>query len=181
MNISTWVTQENITLGVAIFGLLLSFYNLIKDFLGSRNKIHIICRSRWSENAKEKPYFIFNLVLENNSKLPVAVSRMFLLSCKSKFEFQYSATNVWEFTTTKSGEMITRKTIDTVEIPVTLPGLGVTGGYFKVFVDSNVIDVYKTSTTATFEIFTNRGKKKISFPIPQDIDDIEQYGYTSRP
>ena len=160
-NIST------ITTIIATLSFILSLWNFLKDLWESRSKLNFIYKSCMicEKKAPHKMYFEF--CFENNSTLPITISRMFLKINDEKAEFPWVPTIVYT-EDTKENSQITAEYQQTSErFPHTIDALGVWAGFFAIITDG----IYKKKdllcSNISLIVHTNRGIKKYVI-VPHD-------------
>ena len=98
----------------------------------------------------------FFLSFENESRLPVLVTRIWLLSdCGKRLECLVTPSTIFEITRTKGEKEMSRESIKNLQMPLAISGLGGLSGWIT------FVDPHKTlvplSTVANFQVHTNRG------------------------
>ena len=156
------ITRDNITLLIAVVGLLLSLWNFFKDLWENRSKVRLVFKS-CSITKLHGFDLLFGFSFENLSRLPIAVSRIFLKSNDELFEFEWLPH--WIF---KQGIEGNNNVIYSEKIPNSIEGLGLWGGYFflslpKNFNKSDLIGAYNKII-----IHTNRGIKRFPIEITEE-------------
>lgn len=152
------MTNDQITFIIAVISFILSVYNFLYSLFINRSNLKIIYKSHiFCDNIPECP-IIFNLILENKSRLDISISRLFLKVNDCIYEFDSEPNWIGE-KTQRTGNKITDKiTLHSLEIPQTIPGLGAVGGSFWVNTSNNF--KFNKSDQVTIITHTNRGKFK---------------------
>ena len=155
------MSKNQITFIIAVLSFILSVYNFLHSLFTNRAnlkiiyKLHTVCN-----NLLDYP-IIFNLVIENKSRLDISISRLFLKVNDCMYEFDSEPNWIGE-KTRRTGNNITDKiTLHSLVIPQTISGLGAIGGYFYVGTYKNF--KFNKSDQVTIIAHTNRGKFK--YPI----------------
>lgn len=168
-NSSDYINQisayDKITLFIAIIGCLLSLYNFIKDIAMNRSRLSI----SFKKATLLKPYngnpIVFRMMIENCSRLPISISRMFL-SCEDAFiEFEWVPENIFHAETLQSGKIINSNTYSSVSFPINIPGLGAAGGFFNLYTYDTNIHTKFYNRHLELILHTNRGKKRFALQI----------------
>jgi hypothetical protein len=167
INLDFW-NKENISLFIAVAGLSLSIYSVIRQAYFSRAKLRITYRSHYCSETTS-----FNLIIENCSRLDISISKMALVINSRECDFLYSPKTVWATEIKSGGEVKSRKEIDSIIFPQTISGLGSIGGYFAIVLDSKTNKILGKPCEIVIKVFSNRGI--FSFPIKTNypkVDDV---------
>lgn len=160
-----FLTRENITLAMSIFGSVGTIISFTLAFLHNRKKVKISILNF----EKMGDVYLFFIMFENLSRLPISISRISLISNDFAEDCFVTPEFVLEYnkSTEKQG-VYERKVYYSEQIPINLSPLGAISGYllFPALEEQTLIDV---SRLTILQVYTNRGKvKKIEF-VPQQV------------
>lgn len=157
---------ENITLTdfLAACGFVMSLATWIYTAISNRQKLAF----KIHEVKIVRDASIFFIQIENLSRIPVAITRIQLKICGALFDCVAIPTFIMGTTGKVGTEVISGKSFYSMQIPIELSSLGAVSGY--IFFDNPQAVLPPDSTTASFLIHTNRGKKvEISLPLPDNF------------
>lgn len=146
------LTKENITLAIAILGLLGSIFSWVFNFLSRRKKIRFLIYDY--QRLGDIHQFVFSI--ENLSQLPISISRIFLVIDNKKYECTYIPKRVSETTREIGRKVIERKSEYSLPMPIVLTSLGAMHGY--VIFENCPKNLENPQTPATLLLHTNRGR-----------------------
>lgn len=164
--IVSFISRDNITLVLSIFGSLGTIFTLLHSFVSNRKNIDVrIIGHRYTDSHSLLIYVAF----ENKSRLPIAITGI------SVFveDVPYSCAEppvVALKTTSRTGKTITsHHEYRTLTLPVNLPSLGGTSGY--VFFETPEATFQTDATPLKFLINSNRGRvMKNTLPLERHLD-----------
>lgn len=148
--------KEQITFFIALIGFLLSLYNFIWALIHNRVKLRVAYKNHLCGNG-ENGFLIVMMNIENLSRLPLSVSRMFLNIGDDTYEFSSMPQFVYERTRKCGDEVYDKVITHSVELPQFIPALGVCGGFFHVVGEITNKRLMNENTSIT--IWTTRGKR----------------------
>ncbi len=159
-NLFDIVSNDYVRTYTALAGFLISIINSIYLISINTFNINLIQKSyAFCENEYKHPAY-FEFAIENNSRLQLSLSRMFLYVNDRKFEFKWEKERIGR-TEFKSGDrLIEGYSTYSLTLPQSIPGLGVIGGFFYVETDKSITEREFINSKVYVEICTNRGNKK---------------------
>ena len=165
------ISKENITLVIAVFGLIGSAsmwaYKLV------------VQRSNFSVTILRKGIFGKDVTLfasfENKSRLPIAITRISLLIDGVVYDCVPVPTMVYEEVRRSRGEEVGRLQEFSIQMPIPLDSLSARSGFLHFELPEGIL--LSEPTALTFLISTNRSKtKRMTLPIPDAV--YHRLGYT---
>lgn len=149
--IQKYLTRENITLAIALFGALGNIINWIMNYYSFQRKITIhINKISHFGNA-----VVAYVTIQNKSRLPISIND---ISLKTNGKI-YTGFHIPQLTLKikrRTGDTITaEREYSCMTFPVNLGSLSGVSGYL--FLDTSKEDSETLSTLLTFEVSTNRG------------------------
>lgn len=167
--------KELVTLLIALIGFLLSLWNFFAPLLRNRCNLQIECKDfatapHLTKDGKMPMYL--SLIINNKSALPISISRLFININQQTFEFTWIPQVVHQSRLTCKNTILDSTVVKTHPIPVQIPALNLTSGYFCVFVDSALTDEILLKTHCSITLHTNRSVKTYDLTLPQIATDI---------
>lgn len=158
--------KDIITLLIALIGFSLSIYNFILSLIANHVKLQITYKNHLC-GKPDLSFMIIMMHIENMSRLPISVSRMFLNIGNTSYEFSSMKQFAYQ-RTRRSGD----KTYDdivthTLELPQSIPALGIAGGFFHVVGDITNEQLLNEKTSIT--LWTTRGKRTYKILINNEV------------
>lgn len=160
--------RDNVTLFIAIIGLVLSVWNFVKDLVYNHFKVKMFCKSLSAGKNGNEHIAYLQMFFENCSRVPVSISRIFLVVDKEKFEFEWRPHLVFEERHLRNKQVATEKYYYSEKLPRTIDGLGAWGGYFFLYFPQDFNFSKLLNTPKCIVIHTNRGIKHYSLNIPEN-------------
>ena len=117
--------MEWITFGIAVAGFLMSLATWILTFLSQRKNIGI----RITECKSDDEITLCFVHIENKSRLPIAITRIVLLSGENEVDCVPFPTWVLDDTRRSGKEIISRKSYYSMQMPIAISALGAVSGY----------------------------------------------------
>jgi len=149
----TWMNKENVTLVIAVLAFILSTISWVNTLVSNRKKLRISISS-YKMIASDAS--LFYLSIENLSRLPISISRIFLVDGESKYECSCVPQKVLEHTT-RSGNVVTEHAVfRNLAVPISLTSLGGIHGY--VYFPVSSANSLVPPAELTFLLHTNRGR-----------------------
>lgn len=151
-----------ITFGIAVVSFFMSLASWIKDFITQRK--HIECKILEIKSYQDITFF--RMIIENRSRLPIAIARMILVVNDKKFDCTLKPTIISEQVRRVRKEVIDRKTEFSQAFPIQLLELGAING---IILFEKMQELPENSAThLTFLISTNRGNPmKMILELPE--------------
>ena len=162
-----YLTRENITLALAIFGSAGTLISWISRIVSSRKSVSISIGRIYEP---DKCFSCF-LIFENKSRLPISITSISVLIDGVSFpcvSIPHAAYTITE----KTGSTVTRyKEFPGLSMPLNLSGLSGSSG----FLDFDIPQEYlqKLSTPLILQVATNRGRLK---QIQLEFEDYSDQG-----
>ncbi len=157
--------KEMVTFVIALIGFLLSVYNFVCELKRNHMRLKITYKNHLCGNTS--PGFLLIMMnIENLSRLPVSISRMFLHIGEERFEFSSLPQFAYERVRRTGDEIHDKVVTHSQELPVMIPALGIVGGFFHIC--GNITEKLN-SEMVTIELWTTRGKKKYSMMINNEV------------
>ena len=160
MDIVTLFTRENITLAVSVSAFIMSFLSWVHVWVCQRRKLFI----RIVEYMPLKSERNFFMSFENRSRLPILVTRIFLLSdCGASVECVPRPKPMIEDSKTSYDKVTYCETIHNLQLPIAISSLGGLSGWITFAGPDKTYP--NLSSTANFLVHTNRGRSfRLSIP-----------------
>ena len=168
-----YLTKSNITFAIAVFGFVLSLWNFAKDLWNNRSKLSINCKLCNTGPINSRELIYFQLSIENHSRLPISISRMFFEYDEQSYEFGWVPEIILEKTSRVGGVIENKRTYLSEQLPHTIEGLGVWGGFFYINYTSPVKEGHFLRSPKHIKFHTNRGIKLLNLDIPEEIFNIK--------
>ena len=149
-----YLTRENITLALSIFGSIGTLVTFISSYLTKRKnlKINIVsCTYKRPINT-----LILIISFENRSSLPIAITSISATINKRPFKPIRYPHCVGEYTQKNGNEVIDRKFTYNLPLPVDIHQLSAVSGH--VLFDISPSELEKLSTPLTLAICSTRGR-----------------------
>ncbi|MCE5188009.1 MAG: hypothetical protein LLF75_02320 [Eubacteriales bacterium] len=165
-------TRDNITLALAIIGVLLSIGNVIYDSLSRRVKLSITStfyKTYESSSGALQMYFH----IANESAMPVAITRIQIRLKDEYIDCDPFPKKVFTVSTHSGDETEVEKVYYTLAMPISLPALGATSGFVQFHRRSGIFPLAPTEVDII--VSTNRRKKikcRIIPPLDRTINDL---------
>ena len=156
-----WIKdQNNVTFLIAVLSFFLSSASWIYTWIKRRKRLKFTIQEA---RARDDVLFFF-LQIENESELPIAITRIQVLidgkfiDCTAIPEFVYGLSH-------RSGdELVASKDFFSMQMPIELNPLGAVSGF--VLFEGLQTSLPPSATQVIFRISTNRGKaEKIELPL----------------
>jgi hypothetical protein len=147
---------------IALLAFVMSFTSWILYFVSNRRKVLV----RVKKYTFKQNFCLLWLSFENYSRLPISVTRLFLLFKDEVIECETIPQTVFE-NTSKRGEVILKHEIEkSLELPIQLDSLGAKSGF--ILFQSGQVHPEKPPILLTLRVCTNRGTiKKLELPLAQ--------------
>lgn len=151
---SKYLTRENITLTLSIFGSLGTFFTWLYIFIKNRKNFDIkIVGHLYGYDNKSLLIFVS---LTNKSRLPISITDIRIKMFDSIYQCGKIPVKVHEVTTKCKGEILSHHEYFSLSFPISLPELGGASGYL--FFDFPELVAQPLSSQVTLLISSNRGK-----------------------
>ena len=149
--------MEWITFGIAVAGFLMSLATWILTFLSQRKNIGIRITECKSDDE-------ITLCFVHKSRLPIAITRIVLLSGENEVDCVPFPTWVLDDTRRSGKEIISRKSYYSMQMPIAISALGAVSGYVLFQSDQRMLP--DDAKLLNLKVYTNRGLTKIwSIPL----------------
>jgi len=159
--------NDNVKTFISVLAFILSVSNTAYLLITQRFNLKVLFKEYTIIDKIDDKPFILGLIIENKSRLPVSVSRMFLHINKEKFEFSWFPQIVFSSVLNQSEKTLSQSDTYSLCFPQNISSLGSCCGYFAIRSNNNfTIDDLKKSK-CRIEIHSNRGKRsfKIDFSV----------------
>lgn len=155
--IHTYITKENITFLLSVFGSLGTLYTL----LAQRKSLSLSIQSYCYNNKSLLMYVAFT----NRSRLPISVLNVSILQGEVCYPCVYVPTVVCEHTRRSGKEIVSHREEFSIQFPISLSSLAGSSGYL--YFDKLPENYPDDATTLTVQVSTNRGRAmKMKLPVP---------------
>ena len=150
--LQSWLTRENITLALSIFGTLGTIGTWIYSYLSNRPKLKgkLLCL-----DGNEKLCVIY-LVISNESHLPISIDNVHLVLKDKTIQCIYYPVVVQNHEITRNGLLLLNDNVYSVSLPINIGAISSHGGFY-VFASCQS-DLQEVSTELNLLVSTNRGK-----------------------
>lgn len=149
------LTKDNITLTIAIAGFIISLINFAYFFIVRKRKITINFGAYGIRNYHDKQLLLIRYRLDNNSQLPISITRMQILFNRKKYDCDNREHVAEEYSYKKAGQLVYESTVTTDILPVNLSSLASHTGFLGFVIPPDTIP--ENEKSLTFRICTNRG------------------------
>ena len=152
--------NDNIRTLTSVLALILSLSNTIYLIITQNFKIKVKFKEYvFIDKINDKP-LILGVIIENQSRLPVSISRMFLHINRERFEFSWFPQLVFESNLHRNEKSLNESNIYSLCFPQNINSLCSCCGYFVVRSDSKFDVNDLKQSKCKIEIQSNRGKRK---------------------
>lgn len=159
--------KDSITFLIALFGFVLSMYNFIRTLIQDHIHLRISYKNHLCIPTSSKGSMILAMDIENLSRLPISISRMFLNIGDDIFEFSYMPHFVYERTERCGDEIVDKITTYTIQFPISISALGIDGGFFHIV--GNITEQRLAKEKTSITIWTNRGKRTYEIVMNNEV------------
>ncbi len=162
-----FITRDNVTLALAIFGSFGTLFSWLFVFLKNRKnlKIHIVGYRFSDDNHSLLIYAMF----ENRSRLPISITGIYVDIENILYSCEKIPITAFEETIRSGKEIISHREYRSMNLPISIPGLGGTSGY--IYFEFPLVSVKPSSKHLNFQLLTNRGKiVQNSLPLGRFLD-----------
>ena len=170
--IYSFFTKENISFSIAVIGFILSLYNFFKSIWRNRSKIRFRCKSCHIGKTEQRNLVYFQFAFENCSQLPISISRIFLHINEDQCEFNWVPEFILKRERLRGDNVIEKKEYYSEQIPHTIDGLGIWGGFFCASLPYEINHSRFLQSRKKIVLYTNRGKKRLKLPITSKMIDF---------
>lgn len=156
-----YITFQNITFILGLIGSLGTLWT----FIASRKNLHIKIADMVYRTDIQT--FIIVIIFENRSRLPISITEITLSAGENELYFEPFPRCVSEYFHKKRAEVVDKKFLYNLSLPVSLSQLGAESGHL--LLDISQEDFEKLPTQLTLKVHSTRGrvqKKQLSV---QDI------------
>lgn len=150
---------------LSVFAFVLSLSSWIHAWITQRRKLRMLASFHLHSNFE---CHIFHVSFENQSRIPIAISRIYLIIGSNEYECTRYPKKVFETTSRINNEITSHEVYKSLEHPIAIPSLGGASGYIA-FEDCQQI-IGAPATVATFRLHTNRGRP---FEIQVPLESVE--------
>lgn len=158
-NLFDIVSNDFISTYIALAGFIISIANSIYLICINSFKVSLITKSYAICSDLEGHPIYFELAIENNSRIPLSVSRMYLNVNEKKYEFQWEKERIGHFEFRTNGIVTEEYSTYSETLPQIIQGCGVVGGFFYVETEDALKEDEFMNSEISIEIHTNRGNK----------------------
>lgn len=142
---------------LGVLGFIISMYNLIKALLEKRRNVQFkVSEYRLADFYDESKLACFWFEVENNSQIPISITRITLIKDNFKANSYHRVHKVFETRTLINREVVDKHVTYSSHLPINLSSLGAFSGDLAFRVPQGILQEHETHLT--FEIGTNRGK-----------------------
>lgn len=162
-----FVDNETLKTIISIMGFALSIFNLCYLLITNCFKIKFISKSyAFCSNLHKHPIF-FEFAIENHSRIPVSLSRMFLIVNGISYEFQWEKEEIGYSNRNQGEKILANNSFYSISLPQIIPGMGIVGGFFLVNTDDELTEENFLKSTVFVVVHTGRGKRKFKLDVPK--------------
>lgn len=150
---STFLTRENITLALSIFGSIGTLITFISSYLTKRKnlKIHIVS-STYKQNLQR---LVLIITFENRSRLPISVTSTSAIINGNEYELLQHPHCVGEYTHKHGNNVVDRKFEYNLRFPSDIQQLSAISGYLLFDVVPKELE--NLSTPLILQVHSTRG------------------------
>ena len=154
-----------ITIIISSLALLLSLANTIYILICNHKRINIIISSYTKNIVNEKYVYIFDLILENKSRLAIAISSLKIMKDKEEFTFNVNPKLISEITSRTGKEITGESSLYSSSFPINIMGLSSNRVFLELSADENI------EGECNINLISNRGKTKKKINIDNSYMD----------
>lgn len=147
------LSQGNLALQISVISFLMSLTSWIRVFFVERKNIRLSIQFFRKKNRTAYMY----LMIENKSRLPIAVSNIEMVQGNKKIGCVQISKEVITNIKKAGGKIIGISPVYSTQLPVQMSGLSAVSCI--VLFEDIPLEIPPTSTHLNFEVSTNRGKK----------------------
>lgn len=140
---------------ISLCALMVSIWHWISDYIKEKPNINLTLRGYRPKGLSQKinPFAVFSVIIENKSKLDIAITRMYLTVKGETLEFEWQE---------KSSVFNNKLVIQNQKLPIHIVGMGAFGGHCLIFEKSETnINLNNLSNTPfSIKVITSRGYSK---------------------
>lgn len=148
-NLFDW---DKILATISVLAFIMSSATWIMAFCTQRKKLKITVQ----DYRRIKNRYTFFVMIENQSRLPISITRFFLLSNDGLTECAIEPTLIKENIRKSKGQIIETINQRSMPLPLNLSSLGALSGYVLFRSETEILTA--DATEVNFVIHTNRGK-----------------------
>jgi hypothetical protein len=154
--------MQYVTLIISGLAFIMSLSSWIHILVTQRRKIRI----SFLDYSGIEDTHTFYVSFENLSRLPVSISRIFMLADDKPFECTRVPIKVLTLTHKSSNNIVGQKNFYSLDIPISIPSLGAVSGY--VAFEHCPKKIPDPPTVLTFLVHANRGRPfELSIPLDE--------------
>lgn len=162
-----FIDNETLKTFISIMGFALSVFNLCYLLITNCFKIKFIAKSyTFCSNLDKHPIF-FEFAIENHSRIPVSLSRMFLNVNGINYEFQWEKEEIGYSNRNQGERILASNSFYSIPLPQIISGMGIVGGFFFVDTDDELTEDIFLKSNVFVEVYTSRGKRKFKLDVPK--------------
>ena len=155
--------KDIISISISIFALVLSIANTIYLIICNHKRINILLNTYTKSIINGKYIYIFDLLIENKSRLPIAINSVKIVNKNIEYDMNRNPKLISDITS-KTGNMITGNyKLFSAKFPINISGLISDRKFLELSIVEDI------DGECLFEFFTNRGI------IKKEIDITEFY------
>lgn len=148
------ITKDDITFILAVIGSLGTIFSLVSSFLVMRKNLRITISN--AVYKKEFHILMVSLTFENRSRLPIAITSIKVFSWGSELPIETYPRCVNEYTHRHGREVVDRKFLYNLELPVDIAQLGAASG--SILLEIFPKEFESLSTPLTVQVHSTRGR-----------------------
>ncbi len=161
--------MEIISIIIAILAFVLSLGNAIYTYKCNHKNINLIINSYTRNYIKDKYIYIFDLLIENKSRLPISINSIKIVKGEKEYKININPTLLSEITS-RTGKNITGVSkLFSATFPINISGLNDSREFIEL---SKNIDL---SGDCIIKLCTNRGIIKREFNIDSYYFDAKEF------
>ncbi|MEG0769901.1 MAG: hypothetical protein RSG59_08245 [Ruthenibacterium sp.] len=157
--------REAITFFLALAGFVMSAGNSAFLIYKNRRRVKVLWKSVSVAEHLPKHPVMLEAIIENHSAQPIALSRIFLVLDRCRYEFEWIPQVCFTSSYRIGKEILNQQVMLSMQLPISLAGIAATGGFLYVNTDDDLtIEMLKIGD-AQIEFCTSKGTFSTKLPL----------------
>lgn len=152
--------NDNITTVISMLAFILSVINTFYLIFTQRPKIKVGFKEYTFLNTLSDKPFLLGVIIDNNSRLSVSISKMNLIVDNEKHEFSWMPIIIYNSNLYQNNKIFEKASVHSLTFPQNISSLGSCCGYFAIITKGQFDSNKLRKSKCVLEVFTSRGRKK---------------------